>query len=135
VNGFRGKRADPLIRVALGRPYHWLIRQAFGLRMRDIDCDFRLFRRNIIQKLTLHESNGAFSIELLKNLQDSGYRFREVSVKHYPRIYGRSQYYTLRRVVRAYGQLFGLWVRLVVKKSHIHPSLRPLAGGVARDEP
>jgi glycosyltransferase involved in cell wall biosynthesis len=135
INGYRTKRADSFLRVALGRPYHWLIRQAFGLRIRDVDCDFRLFRRPIVQKLTLHESNGAFCIELLKNLQDAGYRFREVSVQHYPRIYGRSQYYTLRRVLRAYGQLLSLWIRLVLRRSHLRPSLSPLAGGVARDEP
>jgi glycosyltransferase involved in cell wall biosynthesis len=135
VNGYRTKRADPFLRVALGRPYHWLIRHAFGLRLRDVDCDFRLFRTSILQGLKLHESNGAFCIELLKNLEDAGCRFREVPVRHYPRLYGRSQYYTLRSVLRAYGQLFTLWTRLVVRKSHLHPSLSPLAGRVARDEP
>jgi len=119
VTGYRPRRADPFLRIALGRPYHWAIRQAFGLRLRDVDCDFRLFRRKILQQVKLTESNGAFCFELLKKLQDHGCRFREVPVSHHPRLYGRSQYYTPRRVLRAYIQLFELWVDLVVRKTHL----------------
>jgi glycosyltransferase involved in cell wall biosynthesis len=122
VTGYRLRRADPFFRITLGRPYHWAIRRAFGLKLRDVDCDFRLFRRNILQQLELTESNGGFCIELLKKLQDHGRRFREVPVSHYPRVYGRSQYYTPRRVLRAYLQLFELWVDLVIRKTHLDPS-------------
>ena len=119
VTGYRLRRADPFLRITLGKPYHWTIRRAFGLRLRDVDCDFRLFRRTILQQVELTESNGSFCIELLKKLQDRGFRFREVPVSHHPRVYGRSQYYTPRKVVRAYIQLFELWVELVIRKTHL----------------
>lgn len=118
VVGYRTRRADPFIRVALGRPYHWLVRRAFGLRLRDVDCDFRLFRRSVLGQMELAESNGTFSIELLKKLHDGGFQFREVPVHHYPRVYGRSQYFRADKVLRGYHQLLVLWLRLVVRKSH-----------------
>ncbi len=134
VTGYRLRRADPFLRVTLGRPYHWAIRQAFGLKMRDVDCDFRLFRRNILQQVETTESNGSFCFELLKKLKDRGFRFREVPVSHHPRVYGRSQYYTPRRVVRAYIQLFELWVELVIRKSHLGSPDRPTTDRVVETQ-
>ncbi len=134
VAGYRIRRADPLLRIALGRPYHWVVRRAFQLELRDVDCDFRLFRRHILQRIELTETNGAMCIELLKKLSDAGCRFREVAVHHYPRIYGRSQYFTPKRVLQAYRQLIGLWLRLVVRKRSICSSVSPLAEPAARDE-
>jgi hypothetical protein len=98
-----------------------MIRAAFGLSLRDIDCDFRLFRRAVLERLELEESDGSMCIELLKKLEDSGCRFAETSVSHYPRVYGRSQYFTFRRVLRSYRELFRLWVRLVARRKHREP--------------
>jgi glycosyltransferase involved in cell wall biosynthesis len=117
VSGYRERRADPLLRVLLGNPYHRFVRAVFGLKLRDIDCDFRLFRRSALDGIELEEEDGALCIELLKKLEDSGRRFAEVPVRHYPRVYGRSQYFTLRGVVLSYVQLFRLWIRLVARKS------------------
>lgn len=122
VVGYRTRRADPIVRVAMGRPYHWLVRKAFGLQPRDVDCDFRLFRRSVLQRLALCETNGAFCIELLKKLQEVSCRFREVPVHHYPRVYGRSQYFTPRRVLRSYWQLLELWMRLVARRGPMEPT-------------
>ena len=119
VSGYRLKRADPLLRVLVGNPYHRFVRLAFGLKVRDIDCDFRLFRREVLQALELVESDGTLCIEMLKKLEDGAYRFREVPVRHYPRVYGRSQYFTPRGVLASYQRLFRLWTRLVMRKRHL----------------
>lgn len=132
VTGYKISRADPILRVALGRPYHWAVRLAFGLKLRDIDCDFRLLRRRALRQVELTETNGSLCIELLKKLEDAGFRFREVPVHHYPRAYGRSQYYTPRRVLRAYRQLFGLWLKLVVRKSHLRAPVASMEGATAQ---
>lgn len=132
VSGYRRRRADPLLRVLVGNPYHRFVRAAFGLKLRDIDCDFRLFRRTLLQSVELEETDGSMCIELLKKLEDCGRRFREVPVRHYPRVYGRSQYFTLLGVLRSYIGLFRLWIRLVVRKTHYRPSIAPLAP--AQDE-
>jgi glycosyltransferase involved in cell wall biosynthesis len=121
VSGYRKRRADPPLRVLVGNPYHLLVRFAFGLSLRDIDCDFRLFRRQVLDGLELEESEGAMCIELLKKLEDSGCRFAQAPVSHYPRVYGRSQYFTIRGVLRSYLQLFRLWMRLVVRRKHREP--------------
>ncbi len=121
VSGYRRRRADPLLRVLVGNPYHAMVRAAFGLSVRDIDCDFRLFRRPVLGGIELEENDGSMCIELLKKLEDSGCRFAQAPVSHFPRVYGRSQYFTLRRVLGSYLQLFRLWVRLVVRRKHREP--------------
>ena len=73
-------------------------------------------------------------IELLKKLQDGGFRFAEAPVGHYPRVYGRSQYFTVRGVLQSYVQLFRLWMRLVIRNRHLEPSLPPPASVPAQDE-
>jgi glycosyltransferase involved in cell wall biosynthesis len=128
VNGYREGRADPRLRALLGRPYHRLIRLAFGLRLRDIDCDCRLFRRHVLEQVELSSSNGVMSIELLRKLEERGCRFREVPVRHYPRVYGRSQYYTPRHVLHQYAQVFRLWLALVFRRRAHRSPLRPMAG-------
>lgn len=136
VSGYRNQRADPFLRVLVGNPYHRFVRAVFGLKLRDIDCDFRLFRRHVLSAIDLVESDGTMCIELLKKLQDGGFRFREVPVRHYPRVYGRSQYFTVSGVLASYVQLFRLWVRLVIRKpertpsrSAARPSVNPLPNG------
>lgn len=134
VSGYRTKRADPVLRVLVGNPYHRFVRFAFGLEVTDIDCDFRVFRRRVLEAIELEETDGTMCIELLKKLQDGRFRFAEAPVGHYPRVYGRSQYFTVRGVLQSYVQLFRLWTRLVVKKRHLEPSLPPLASVPAQDE-
>jgi len=134
VSGYKRHRADPALRVVLGRPYHALLRQAFGLKLRDVDCDFRLFRRSVLERLELHGTNGTFGIELLKKLEDARFRFREVPVNHYPRVWGRSQYYTLRHVLCQYVELFRLWLELSVRKTHLRPAPSSLPGVATADE-
>jgi len=122
VSGYRARRADPFLRVLLGRPYQALVRVAFGLKLRDIDCDFRLFRRRVLQQVELRESNGTLCIELLKKLEDRGFSFREVLVQHCPRVSGRSQYFRPGRVVHGFFQTLRLWVKLVIRKEHLRPA-------------
>jgi glycosyltransferase involved in cell wall biosynthesis len=134
VSGYRVRRADPPLRVLIGNPYHRFVRAAFGLKLRDVDCDFRLFRRHVLERIELEEKDGSMCFELLKKLEDSGFRFTEVPVGHYPRVYGRSQYYTVSRVLRSYVQLFQLWVRLVIKKEHLQPAVGTIARLPALDD-
>lgn len=134
VSGYRVKRADPFLRVLVGNPYHRFVRFAFGLKVADVDCDFRVFRRRVLDAIELTETDGTMCIELLKKLQDGGFRFVEAPVGHYPRVYGRSQYFTFKGVMHSYAQLFRLWMRLVVRKRHLEPSITPLASVPAQDE-
>jgi glycosyltransferase involved in cell wall biosynthesis len=128
VNGYKIGRSDPPHRVLIGRVYHWFVRTMFGLRLRDVDCDFRLMRRKVFEKVVLTRSSGVICVELMKKVQDHGYRIAEVPVHHFHRSYGRSQFFNVPRVGRTLVDLARLWVELVVRRAH-------LAGGRAGAQP
>jgi glycosyltransferase involved in cell wall biosynthesis len=127
VNGFKIGRSDPLHRIVIGRLYHWFVRTVFGLRLRDVDCDFRLMRRTVFDKVSLTRSSGVICVELMKKVQDHGFRIAQVPVHHFHRSYGRSQFFNLRRVVRTLADLAALWFELVVRKEHLRS---PAGSGV-----
>jgi glycosyltransferase involved in cell wall biosynthesis len=91
VVGYRIKRSDPPHRLFIAKTYNLIVRMLFGLRVHDIDCAFKLFRREALAKVQL-ESNGAFiSSELLIKLRRAGVPIVEQGVHHYPRTTGYSK--------------------------------------------
>jgi glycosyltransferase involved in cell wall biosynthesis len=109
VNGYKIERHDPLHRVIIGRVYHHIVRLMFGFRLRDVDCDFRLIKRSVFDKVRLRSTSGTICLEMVKKMQDAGFRFKEVPVHHFHRAYGKSQFFNFRRLVRTAVQLFFLW--------------------------
>jgi glycosyltransferase involved in cell wall biosynthesis len=114
VQGYKLNRADNVARRAVGRVYHRFVAFAFGLHVRDTDCDFRLMRRSMLDRVRLEKTTGVICVELVRTLQDAGARFVEVGVHHYPRMHGRSQFFKLSSVARSLRDLAKLWVQLVV---------------------
>jgi glycosyltransferase involved in cell wall biosynthesis len=121
VNGYKISRQDPLHRVVIGRLYHWFVKLAFGLRLRDVDCDFRLMRKNVFDKVRLTRSSGVICVELMKKVQDHGFRIAEVPVHHFHRSYGKSQFFNVPRVGRTLVDLSRLWFELVAGRQHLKP--------------
>jgi glycosyltransferase involved in cell wall biosynthesis len=119
VNGYKISRNDPLHRRIIGRLYHHIVKLAFGFKLRDVDCDFRLIRRSVFDRVQLESTSGTICLEMVKKMQDAGYVFSEVPVHHYHRAYGRSQFFNWRRLVRTARQLIELWFKLVVRQEHI----------------
>jgi glycosyltransferase involved in cell wall biosynthesis len=113
VNGYKVHRNDPLIRIVLGGIYNIMMKIAFGLRLRDVDCDFRLMRRSIFENVTLESNTGSICVEMIKKFQDAGVRFAEVQVSHYHRQYGISQFFNWKRLLRTARHLLELWWKLV----------------------
>ena len=122
VNGYKIGRSDTLVRIVLGRIYHYTVKVVFGLPLRDTDCDFRLFRRSLVERVTLESDSGTIALELVKKFHDAGARFVEMPVHHYHRAYGKSQFFNLRRLFRTAVQLTQLWWKLVVRKDHLKPA-------------
>ncbi|MBN2083877.1 MAG: glycosyltransferase family 2 protein [Anaerolineales bacterium] len=116
VNGYKTARQDPWYRTVLGRMYHHTARLLFGFRLRDVDCDFRLFRRAILATVPLTSTSGTIGLEIVKRFQDAGFRFVEVPVSHHFRSYGDSQFFRPRRLLRMAKNLAALWIRLVLRK-------------------
>ena len=125
VNGYKISRHDPFHRVVIGRIYHWFVKLAFGLRLRDVDCDFRLMRRSVFDKVRLTRSSGVICVELMKKVQDHGYRLAEVPVHHFHRSYGKSQFFNFPRVARTLLDLSKLWFELVVRREHLRGARSP----------
>jgi glycosyltransferase involved in cell wall biosynthesis len=120
VNGYKIERSDPLHRIIIGRLYHHIVRMIFGFRLRDVDCDYRLMRRSIFDKVQLTSTSGTICLEMVKKMQDFRYRFSEVPVHHYHRAHGKSQFFNFPRLFRTGIQLMSLWWILVVRKQHLN---------------
>ena len=115
VVGYRIRRADPARRLFVAWVYNRLIRLLFGGGWRDVDCAFKLFRREVFVRVPLERvrSNGAFfSPELLITLRRAGVRVRQVGVRHFPRTAHEPKGASPRVIVRAIRDLLRLRARL-----------------------
>lgn len=114
VNGIKMVRKDPTYRIFIGNLYSFLARWIFFLPTYDVDCDFRLIRKAIINKTTLKSSSGAICVELVKKSQLAGAKFRQVSVHHYERRWGSSQFFKPSRLLLTLKELAFLLFELMI---------------------
>ena len=114
VNGYKIKRADRLYRVVLGGMYNLAAKILFNIKMKEIDCDFRLMRRKIFDKIELESDSGVICVEMMKKIQSAGFKISDVPVHHYPRVSGSSQFFKLTRLVPVFIGLMRQWLKLVV---------------------
>jgi len=114
VNGYKIKRSDAWYRVVIGKTYHWTMKLVFNLHIRDVDCDFRLMRREILNRVNLKHSSGVICVEMIKKIEMAGFRFAQVGVNHYPRLYGQSQFFNFPRIFKVFINLFKLWWELII---------------------
>jgi glycosyltransferase involved in cell wall biosynthesis len=114
IAGYRAPRRDPFMRVFYGKGWSMLCTLLFGYTVRDVDCGFKLFRREIIQKLAPQiDSRGAtFSIEWLVRAKRAGYRFVELPVTHRPRVAGSQTGANINVIVRAFRELMRFRLQL-----------------------
>ncbi|MBM3795038.1 MAG: glycosyltransferase family 2 protein [Acidobacteria bacterium] len=114
VNGFKLERNDPWHRIWIGKIYNQFARFLFGIRIRDVDCDFRLMRRAIVQDVYLTSTSGTICVELVRKIEMSGCGVCEVGVHHYPRLHGTSQFFRFRSLLKTLWQLIRLWTDVVL---------------------
>ncbi|MEK7544038.1 MAG: glycosyltransferase family 2 protein [Patescibacteria group bacterium] len=114
VNGIKEERHDPLLRVVLGNMYKFIARWMFWLPIIDVDCDFRLIRKEIAKQIRLTTTSGAVCVCLVKKAQLRGAIFAEVTVSHFPRLHGQSQFFTLPRLIHTLTEFLWLWVNLML---------------------
>ncbi len=115
VIGYRIRRRDPPHRVFIARTYNAIVSALFGLRVRDIDCAMKLFRRTVFDGLRLQTDSPFLSAELLIKLRARGERIAQVGVNHYPRAAGTNTGASFRKILRTFrdiGRLrWALWTR------------------------
>jgi glycosyltransferase involved in cell wall biosynthesis len=112
VAGYRSPRRDPLGRRMLAWIWGQLVRTLYGVRIRDVDCAFKLFRRSVLDAIPI-ESVGAFvNTEILVRAEAVGFRVRQVPVRHFPRQAGRPSGARPRVILRAAQEFLALRRRL-----------------------
>ena len=112
VAGYRASRRDPWPRRLLAFGWGTIVRTVFGLRVRDIDCAFKVFRREVIESIPI-DSIGAFvNTEILLRAAREGFRIHQVPVSHRPRRYGRQSGARPRVILRALLELGRFWREL-----------------------
>jgi len=119
VNGWKISRSDPLHRIIIGRIYHHMVKLLFGLKVRDVDCDFRLMRRRIFEVVRLEKNSGVICLEMMKKFQDAGFRVAEQPVHHYHRAHGKSQFFNFPRIYQTVIDVMKLWWLLVIRRQHL----------------
>ncbi|MBM3205642.1 glycosyltransferase family 2 protein [Candidatus Shapirobacteria bacterium] len=114
VWGYVLDRKVPLTRKINTLLWRTVVMLVFGLRVKWIDCGFRLFRKEVVQKIPKLESErGAFiSSEFLIKAKKAGFKIVQVMVHHYPDIGGGSTGADLKVIIKSFGDLFKLWKKL-----------------------
>jgi len=92
INGYKIRRHDSVLRIILGDVYRLLTKILFKLPIKDIDCDFRLIKKSLLDKINLESKDSSILPELIKKLELAKGKFAEIPVSHYPRVYGKSNY-------------------------------------------
>jgi len=112
VCGYRLNRSDPLIRRLNGWLWTKLVCLLFGMRIRDIDCAFKLFKREVFDDIRMSSSGALISAEILARATRRGYRITQAGVHHYPRTAGSQTGASPKVIVRAFKELFSLYNRI-----------------------
>lgn len=128
VAGYRIKRADPLIRVVYARTYRLANRIFFGLRVRDVDCACKLFRREALDGVRVESGGAFFSAELLVKVLQCGRSIVEVGVPHYPRTAGSPTGAKPSVIWRAVKDFWALRLRLWANRERALRRGRPILG-------
>ncbi|HEV2339370.1 MAG TPA: glycosyltransferase family 2 protein [Patescibacteria group bacterium] len=92
ISAYRKKRNDPFMRLVTAYVYNVLIKTLFGLRVRDIDASFKLYKRQVLKDMQLKSQTGLIDAEVLIKAQKKGFSIGQVGVSHYPRKKGKTMY-------------------------------------------
>lgn len=134
VMGNKLTRNDPLHRRFISWAYHNLMSLVFQFGVHDVDCDFRLIKRYVFDRVMLTQNSGAIALELMTKVKLGGFRTVEVPVHHFHRAYGVSQFFRPGHLIKVLVSLAKLWWWLRVQKGDGTPSPlpAPLPAGAAR---
>ena len=117
VIGYRAKRQDPLHRRLNALGWNTLVRLLLGLKVRDIDCAFKLFRSTVFRAIKIDAVGSMVNTDILVQATRMGFKIKEVPVTHFPRLQGKQTGANIQVVLKAFKELFWLYHKL----RNIHP--------------
>jgi glycosyltransferase involved in cell wall biosynthesis len=112
VTGYRANRQDPPHRLINAWGWKTLVRMVLGVKVRDIDCAFKIFQRSVFDRVQIRSVGAMVNTEILAQANSFGMRIHEVKVSHYPRRAGKPSGANLRVIAKAFKELFRLWGQL-----------------------
>ena len=112
VSCYRLKRQDPFIRKLNGWCWTKLVCLLFGMRIRDIDCAFKLYKREIFDNINMTSTGALIDTEILARAKNKGYRITQTGVHHFPRSAGEQTGANIRVIFRAFKELFKLYKQI-----------------------
>lgn len=118
VNGWKRHRNDSWYRKVIGNLYNFGVKCLFNIKIKDIDCDYRLIRKSALDKIELVFDSGVICLELIKKLQMAGCKADEAPVNHFFRSHGKSQFFNFKRIFRTFINLLQLWIYIYIKKAN-----------------
>lgn len=118
VNGYKISRQDPIYRKIIGNIYLFVTKIFFRFKIKDVDCDFRLMRKSVLDNIVLIHDSGVICVEMITKLTLRGAIFEEVPVNHYYRTSGKSQFFNFKRIFKVFIDLFKLWYQIFIKKKY-----------------
>lgn len=118
VIGYRINRQDSIIRRFNAFGWKVLMRIMLGLKAKDINCAFKMFRKEVVDKINLKSSGALVSAELLTKIKNKGYKIKEIPVNHYPRISGKQTGNNIKVILKAFKEL--LFLRKDIRKDFLH---------------
>jgi glycosyltransferase involved in cell wall biosynthesis len=119
VSAYRLDRKDSLIRKINAWGWTMLVNLTFGMRLRDIDCAFKLFPKRLFAQIEMWSAGALIDAEILAKATRLGYRVGQVGVHHYPRTAGEQSGANIRVILRAFKEL------LLLRRRIMRPSPRP----------
>ncbi len=147
VAGYRAKRHDPFYRRINAFGWNVLVRLVLGIKIRDIDCAFKLFRRSVFDHVQIRCVGAMVNTEILAQATRLGMRIHQVKVNHFPRTYGKPSGANPRVIIKAFRELCRLWRKLrrvepnqaglysAIEEAPTSLTLADLADPVSKDSP
>jgi len=89
IAGYRYRRADSSYREFLGKTYTYLVNLIFGLKLTDVNCGFKLFKKEALHLNGAYYHAGVFFTDMFIKAKQNGHRIKEVPIEHYPRAHGK----------------------------------------------
>jgi glycosyltransferase involved in cell wall biosynthesis len=112
VAGYRAKRQDPLHRRLIALGWNLLVRLVLGIKIRDIDCGFKLFRRSVFDQVQIRCVGAMVNAEILAQATRLGMRIHQVKISHLPRGHGKQSGANIHVIIRAFRELCRYWRQL-----------------------
>jgi glycosyltransferase involved in cell wall biosynthesis len=109
IIGYRKDRKDSRKRILFATIFRFAARVFFEVRVRDVDCAFKLFKNYVLSDIKLISDGALINLEILAKAKIRGYKFIELPVSHFKRVEGKQTGGSLRVIFKAISQFFSLW--------------------------